>query len=36
MVRFVDLERLVERGLDEQLGEAVEETERLTNLLVAA
>ena len=35
-VRFVDLERLVERGLDEQLGEAVEETERITNLLAAA
>ena len=35
-VRFVDLERLVERGLDEQLSEAVAEAERLAALPAAA
>ena len=35
-VRFVDLERLVERGLDEQLGEAVAEIEELAALPAAA
>ena len=34
-VRFVDLERLVERGLDEQLGEAVDEAEDAVPLAVA-
>ena len=36
MVRFVDLERLVERGLDPQLSKAVAEAESLTALPAAA
>ena len=36
MVRFVDLERLVERGLDAQLDEAVAEAESLAALPAAA
>ena len=35
-VRFVDLERLAEHGLDAQLGEAVDEAERLAALPAAA